>query len=94
MLYKDEGKLCVTPQDDVSSSHIIVSFVILILVKSRFADREFGMVSWTHDCTRDWFAAVVIEHPTQVTAATLKPRHHKTKASSRSYPLFHLIMFV
>lgn len=45
MLYKDEGKLCVTPQDDVSSYHMIVSFVILILVKWRFADCEFGMVS-------------------------------------------------
>lgn len=94
MLYKDEGKLCVTPQDDVSSSHIIVSFVILIVVKWRFADCEFGMVCWTHDCTRDWFAAVIIEHPTQVTVATLKPRHHKTKASLSSYPLSRLIMFV
>lgn len=45
MLYKDEGKLCVTPQDYVSSSHIIVSFVILILVKWQFAGCEFGMVS-------------------------------------------------
>lgn len=91
MLYKDEGKLYVTPQDDGSSSLL---YHLSFWFWWRFADCEFGMVCWTHDCTRDWFAAVVIEHPTQVTAATLKPRHHKTKASSRSYPLFHLIMFV